>query len=142
MAPQDCTQLFVYGSLRQGFNSPAYAYISQYFDLNAHGKIRGCLYDLGNYPAAIPTEEDKWITGELYTIRQADEFDWAIAQLDDYEGVDATEDESGYYARQLTEVKTNDGRLEKAWVYWFTGSTEGKPPIDSGDLLEYLAHRH
>jgi gamma-glutamylcyclotransferase (GGCT)/AIG2-like uncharacterized protein YtfP len=46
-------QLFVYGSLRSGFRSPAYEYISRYFTFVANAKVRGELYDLGSYPAGI-----------------------------------------------------------------------------------------
>ena len=80
-------QLFVYGSLRSGFHHPAYEYISRYFKLVDNAKIKGVLYDMGEYPAAIPTNEENFIIGELYTIINADEFSWAIAQLDDYEGI-------------------------------------------------------
>jgi len=51
-------QLFVYGSLRSGFNAPAYEYISRYFQLVSTAKVRGVLYDMGDYPAAIPTNDD------------------------------------------------------------------------------------
>ena len=62
-------QLFVYGSLRSGFRSAAYEYISRYFDLVGDAKVKGLLFDLGDYPAAKPTDEEKFIVGELYSIR-------------------------------------------------------------------------
>ena len=76
-----CHRIFVYGSLRKGFNSPAYQYISQYFDFETPGRIRGKLYDLGEYPAAVPDSADAFIVGELYKIRHPEEFEWALAQL-------------------------------------------------------------
>lgn len=139
MPKSECHQLFVYGSLRKGFNSPAYGYISQFFECAGEGTICGKLYDLGEYPAAIPGGDECFIKGELYRIKNADEFEWAIAQLDDYEGIDASFDETALYQRVLTEVKMNDGSQQNAWVYWYTGSVEGKPRINSGDLLEYMA---
>lgn len=141
MSTTPCYCLFVYGSLRQGFNSPAYGYISQYFELVAEGKISGKLYDLGEFPAAIPDEGAAFIIGELYRIKNVDEFEWAMAQLDDYEGVDASFDEPAMYQRLLTEIHLNDGSTQNAWVYWYTGSVEGKPQIHSGDLLQYIAAR-
>lgn len=129
-------QLFVYGSLRQGFEHPAFQFISRYFTLVSHAKIKGLVYDLGEYPAAIPTSGEKYIIGELYAIKLADEFCYAIAQLDDYEGINPEEGES-LYRRELTTVFTPNG-TETAWVYWYNGSVEGQPLVESGDMLEYL----
>jgi len=141
MSNQPCCKLFVYGSLRKGFNSPAYEYMSRYFDLVDHGKVQGKLYDMGEYPAAIPCDEPFFIVGELYTLKQEQEFEWAMAQLDDYEGVEASYDEPALYQRLTTDVFLYDGTTLKAWVYWFTGSVEGKPQIVSGDMLDYNASR-
>ena len=47
---------------------------------------------MGEYPAALPTTEDKFIIGELYKIKNEDEFGWAMGQLDDYEGVVVEDD--------------------------------------------------
>jgi gamma-glutamylcyclotransferase (GGCT)/AIG2-like uncharacterized protein YtfP len=77
--------LFVYGSLLSGFQSPAYDYIRRYFTLISPAKIKGKLYDMGDYPAAVPATEDLFITGELYLIKNEPEFSWAMGQLDDYE---------------------------------------------------------
>lgn len=130
--------LFVYGSLRQGFNHPAYEYMKQYFELLGTGKAKGLLYDLGNYPAAVPSSDIFNITGELYRIHNEDEFEYAIAQLDDYEGVDASYDQIAMYRRELTPVKLDDGSEHHAWIYWYNGDIGGKPVIESGDVLEYL----
>jgi gamma-glutamylcyclotransferase (GGCT)/AIG2-like uncharacterized protein YtfP len=130
-------QLFVYGSLRSGFRSPAYEYISRYFDLVGAGKVKGQLFDLGTYPAAKPSNENKFIIGELYRIRNEKEFNWAIGQLDDYEGVDVGFDETQLYRREVTEVHI-DNKITNAWIYWYHGDVSGKPIIESGDVLQYL----
>jgi gamma-glutamylcyclotransferase (GGCT)/AIG2-like uncharacterized protein YtfP len=133
--------LFVYGSLRQGFNSTAYSYITQYFSLVGHGKAKGILYDLGPYPAAVPGPEEHHIVGELYRILHEDEFEYAIAQLDDYEGVNASYDQISLYRRAITSVKLEDGSEHQAWIYWYTGDTIGKPVVESGDVLEYIRNK-
>jgi hypothetical protein len=51
------------------------------------GSVQGKLYDMGEYPAAIPGTEDYFITGELYHIAQEEEFARAMEQLDEYEGL-------------------------------------------------------
>ena len=79
--------VFVYGSLRSGFQSDAYEYISRYFNLFGQAKVKGKLFDTGSYPAAIPVQEDFFIVGELYLIKNENEFSCAISQLVDYECV-------------------------------------------------------
>jgi gamma-glutamylcyclotransferase (GGCT)/AIG2-like uncharacterized protein YtfP len=133
-----CNSLFVYGSLRSGFRSPAYEYISRYFNLIGPGKIRGKLYDMGEYPAAVPTQEDRFIVGELYGIKNEGEFSWAMGQLDDYEGVIIEADEVRLYRRETTEVVCNSDEIITAWVYWYNGEVEGKPYLESGDIMDYI----
>ena len=131
-------QLFVYGSLRSGFHHPAYTYISRYFSFTGNAKLPGILFDMGSFPAAKPATDGHYITGELYAINNADEFSWAIGQLDDYEGVNAEDEETPQYSRVLAPVHTVENTIVMAWVYWFNGDTTGKTVIESGDVLEYF----
>lgn len=129
--------LFVYGSLRSGFQSPAYEYISRYFTLAGEAKVKGCLYDLGEYPAARPAGEDCFIIGELYQIKNENEFGWAIGQLDDYEGVNPDFEEEAHYYRDIVPVHMGN-EVVPAWIYWYKGDVSGKPIVPSGDMLQYL----
>ena len=132
--------LFVYGSLRSGFQSPAYDYIRRYFTFFAEAKVKGKLFDLGPYPAAVPVQEDAYIKGELYNLANEKEFSWAFAQLDDYEGVFADPPGKPLYRREITDVYVNDA-IVPAWVYWYNGDVSGKPEIKSGDILEYMKNK-
>lgn len=134
-------KLFVYGSLRSGFKSPAYHYISHFFSLVGNAKVRGKLFDLGPYPAGVPSKDESFITGELYTIKQESEFNWAIGQLDDYEGIDPELDDVQLYRREIVDVILNDSTTP-AWIYWYVGTVEGKPVIESGDLIQYLQQKN
>ena len=133
-------QLFVYGSLRSGFRSPAYEYVSRYFELVGEAQVRGQLFDLGSYPGARPTNENKFIVGELYRIRNEKEFIWAIGQLDDYEGVNVAFDEVQLYRRDIAEVYIDNNKTH-AWIYWYAGNVNDKPVIDSGDVLQYMTQK-
>jgi len=135
---QEPHHIFVYGSLRSGFHHPAYEYISRYFLFEGNAKIKGVLFDMGTYPAAMPATGEHYIIGELYSIKKAEEFSWAMGQLDDYEGVDAEEEESVLFKRELANVYTGENKNIKAWVYWYNGDTTGKPVIASGDVLDYF----
>jgi gamma-glutamylcyclotransferase (GGCT)/AIG2-like uncharacterized protein YtfP len=134
-------QIFVYGSLRSGFKSPAYDYISRYFTLASEARVRGHLYDMGEFPAAVPTDDESFIIGELYNISNPMEFSWAIGQLDDYEGVTGGDDgENPLYQRAIADVYTSNGD-SRAWIYWYTGDVSGKPQVSSGDILEYIRNK-
>jgi len=131
-------QLFVYGSLRSGFHSPMYEYISRFFKFIGEAKVKGKLYDLGTYPAGVTTQEESYIVGELYQAINEHEFSWAIGQLDDYEGVSVEADEIQLYRREATDVYINN-KITRAWIYWYNCDITGKAVIPSGDMLKYLA---
>jgi gamma-glutamylcyclotransferase (GGCT)/AIG2-like uncharacterized protein YtfP len=130
-------QLFVYGSLRSGFRNPAYSYLTQYFHLLGEAIVKGKFYDAGEYPVAVPCNEDHFITGELYVINNPEEFKWAINQLDDYEGLNVEVGENPLYRREVAET-FQKGVLSSSWIYWFNGSVIGMPEITTGDVLKYL----
>src|SRR5215470_5664762 len=132
-------KLFVYGSLRSEFKSQAYEYVSRFFSFEADAKVKGKLFDMGAYPAGVPAP-DGFIIGELYTITNESEFGWAIGQLDDYEGVSVEPDEIQLFRRELVDVFI-ENTTTSAWIYWYNGSVEGKPCIESGDLIQYLQQK-
>lgn len=139
---QPDSYLFVYGSLRSGFHHPAYDYITKYFNFVANAKVKGLLYDLGEYPAAAPSGDEVFIIGELYKFKDDTEFNWAIAQLDDYEGLNTEAGETPLFRREITTAYHSDIPEEtQAWMYWFNGDITGKPLVASGDVLEYF-HEH
>lgn len=129
--------LFVYGSLHSGFKNPAYNYLSRYFELIGSAVTQGALYHNDKYPIAVPTSEAFSIKGELYKVKKLEEFEWAIAQLDDYEGINVMPGEASLYNRSITEVQTEFGTVA-AWVYWFNGSIEGLERIPSGDIFDFF----
>ncbi|MEP6844861.1 MAG: gamma-glutamylcyclotransferase family protein [Panacibacter sp.] len=141
---QDQHHLFVYGSLRQGFHHAAHQYISRYFSFVYNGKIKGILSDMGDYPAATPCEEDNYIIGELYVINNEEEFNWAMEQLDEYEGLfpEVDEGEKVLFRREMTTVFTDCGETRLAWVYWYNNDVTGRPIIDSGDVIQYVKDKY
>ena len=134
-------QLFVYGSLRSGFHNPAYEYLTKYFHFIGEAIVKGRLYDNGSYPVAAPVTEDHYINGELYELNNPNEFDWAIEQLDDYEGLNADPGERPLYKREITNA-FRDGQSSEAWIYWYNNPIEGMVPIETGDVLKYLQEKN
>jgi len=135
-------QLFVYGSLRSGFRHPAFQYISRHFSFVGNGKTKGIVFDIGGYPGGVKTMHESFIVGELYAIKSEDEFDWAMAQIDDYEGVDAEQRVTALFKRALTEVYLDSGEKVKAWIYWYNGDVSSKPVIASGDTIQYYQQKN
>lgn len=137
----DIYKLFVYGSLRSGFRSPAYEYLTRFFHLMGEAVVKGKLYDHGNYPVATATEEDHFIIGELYELNNPAEFSWAIGQLDDYEGLGAPEGELSLFKRETSIIYQN-GIAHIAWIYWYDGNIDGLPVMKTGDVLNYEQEKH
>ncbi len=137
---QQSLYLFVYGSLRKGFHRPAYEYIARYFDFIANAKVKAVMVDMGDFPAAGPVEFDNYIVGELYKIKNQSEFDYAFAQLDDYEGLCVEAGETALFRRELVVVESEADNIN-AWVYWYNGNIEGFPIITSGDILDFKINK-
>ncbi len=130
-------QIFVYGSLRSGFRNPAYQYLANYFTLLGEAVVQGKFYHNGHYPVAFASTEDAYITGELYEARSVEGFNWAIIQLDDYEGLNVEQGETPLYTRKIVEVY-KDGQKSLAWIYWYNQTVDGMDEIKTGDIMKYL----
>lgn len=134
-------KLFVYGSLRSGFHNPVYNYLTRYFHLCGEALVKGKLFDKGEYPVALPSDEDKFITGELYELNNPEEFDWIFEQLDDYEGLHVEKGEAPLYKRESVTVYQK-GTETTAWVYWYNQDIGNSPELTIGDVLLYLQQKN
>ncbi len=132
--------LFVYGSLRQGFNNPFFEFIRNHFSFVGSATVKGTLYDLGEYPAGIPSETNT-ILGELYVAKSQADFNWAIAQLDDYEGLHTEEGENSWYRRDIATVTTEQGEF-LSWMYWYIGDVSNERIIPSGDIMDFVRSKN
>jgi gamma-glutamylcyclotransferase (GGCT)/AIG2-like uncharacterized protein YtfP len=132
---QPIHHIFVYGTLRSDYHHNAHEYIARFFTLAGKGRVRGKLYDAIEYPAGVPTEENYQITGELYEIKNAVEFDKAMQTLDEYEGSYDQPGEPALFRRELIDVHL-DNEIVKAWIYWYNRPVAGKKWIASGDILK------
>lgn len=137
---QHAHHLFVYGSLLSGFHHPAYTYVSRYFTLVSPATTPGNIHDLGEYPGAVPAAAPALINGELYIVNHADEFSFAIKQLDDYEGFLVEAGEVPLFRRETVDVKHENG-LTTAWIYWYNRDVTGRTLIPNGDALAYWKNK-
>src|SRR5215467_2496077 len=100
-------RLFVYGTLRSSFHHPAHVHISNYFKFIGEARVKGKLFDLGPYPAAIPSLEEKFVTGELYEAINELSFEKAIEALDEYEGYAQAKGNKNLFRREVASVECN-----------------------------------
>lgn len=114
-------RLFVYGTLMRGF--PLHHLMQGRARFVGGGAVRGRLFDLGAYPAAV-READGLVSGEVYEILDAAL--WRT--LDSAEGPQ--------YHRGEVDVRMADGSERAAFLYWYRGPLRGVP-IPGGD---YRAH--
>lgn len=132
--------LFVYGSLLSGFKSHAYDYIKRYFKLLGEASVTGTMYDLGTHPVAISKNTGRTIKGELYEIINPHELSFAIAQIDDHEGMYPEEGEEVFFEREAADIIFN-GATITAWIYWYNRDVSDKPVVESGDMREYAKEK-
>ena len=137
MKDSNAYYLFVYGTLRKGFDLPLQKRISRDIEWVGPSEIRGKLYDIGKYPAALPVEknEKSVIKGEVIKINDPVK---VMKLLDKYEGYDPKKLKSSEYYREKEKLVLKDGKKVEAWVYWYNYPVEGKKRIRHKDYLNYL----
>ncbi len=95
--------------------------------------FRGRLYDLGEYPAAVPSTEDgDQVVGEVYRLCNAFE---VLLRLDTYEACEPGHAEPTEYVRRREFVRLESGAVLEAWVYVYNLPVTSLPRIRSGDFL-------
>ncbi len=131
------TCVFFYGTLMVGFDRRRRAGIDDRLTYLGRGWVKGNLYDLGLYPAAVPAEGGR-IWGELY---ETDAPEPVLAALDALEGYHHGDPDRSLYQRQMVEVTLPEGATVDSWVYFYNAPIGQASRIPSGDYLEHFKHR-
>lgn len=126
--------VFFYGTLMSAFRRPGRSRIEAKLLPQGRGWIQATLFDLGLYPAAIPSSDSR-VWGEVH--RMVDR-DAVLAVLDEIEGVRPAEPDASLYTRVETSVTFDDGRVATAWTYFYNAPLGRAPRIESGDYLKHL----
>ncbi len=127
-APQ---YLFVYGTLRRKARNKVSALLKKNATFMGLGTAKGRLYDLGEYPAAVP-DQRKRIVGELYSLEAGKNAE-ILAVLDEYEEYNASNPEQSLYIRKKTQVKLDGQEGLNAWIYWYNKPLDAQRLIPTGD---------
>jgi gamma-glutamylcyclotransferase (GGCT)/AIG2-like uncharacterized protein YtfP len=115
--------LFVYGSLRRGEPTFAELGLGRSLEYIGDAAIAGDLYDIGDYPGAIPGAG--LVRGEIYLIK-----DPAILHaVDDYEEFDPEDPDRSLFVRHRVCVP----EVGEAWTYFYNGSHAKLRRIRSGE---------
>jgi gamma-glutamylcyclotransferase (GGCT)/AIG2-like uncharacterized protein YtfP len=126
--------VFFYGTLMTPFQRAGRADLDAHLRFIGHGTIRAALFDLGLYPAAVPSE-DSTVRGEVHEILDEE---LVLPDLDGIEGYRANELDQSLYVRGRAMVSLEDGRTVEAWVYFYNAPLGRADRIASGNYLEHL----
>ena len=126
--------VFFYGTLMAGFERPGRMRIEPQLRYVGRGSISGALFDLGLYPAAVPSTDSR-VWGEVY---ETDEIEGVLAELDEIEGYLSDDSDHSLYVRERVAAVLPGGRTVEAWVYFYNAPLGQAPRIPSGDYLAYV----
>jgi gamma-glutamylcyclotransferase (GGCT)/AIG2-like uncharacterized protein YtfP len=128
---------FFYGTLMTGFDRRRRAGIDGKLRYAGRGYIRAALFDLGIYPAAVPSDDSR-VWGEVYEMQDPAV---VLAALDEIEGYSAADPDHSLYTRTQVPAVLEDGRSCDVWVYFYNAPLGRAPQIASGDYLEHVRVR-
>jgi gamma-glutamylcyclotransferase (GGCT)/AIG2-like uncharacterized protein YtfP len=130
---QSSPHLFVYGTLLDNNNSYG-AYLQQHCTLLQPGKLKGRLYDIGEYPGAIADIYSAlYVHGSIYLM---DEPEKILEFIDDYEGFGDNQAQPNLFIRIQADIETGNNTV-KCWVYVYNLAIEHLPTIRSGRYLKW-----
>ena len=122
--------LFVYGSLRPGFNGPMAAWLSSVAYRLGAATAGGILYRIDYYPGFVPGLKGR-VAGDLFLLPDAAEL---FPMLDEHEECTPHFPEPHEYRRESLIVDTAAGPVD-AWTYVYARNVSGLQRIESGDFL-------
>jgi gamma-glutamylcyclotransferase (GGCT)/AIG2-like uncharacterized protein YtfP len=126
--------VFFYGTLMSGFRRAGRSQIDPALQPAGRGWIRAALFDLGIYPAAIPSSDGR-VCGEVHRMLDVDA---VLTALDEIEGFRPGQPDASLYRRDEIDVTFDSGHVAQAWAYFYNAPLGGAQRIESGDYLEYL----
>lgn len=128
--------IFVYGSLRSEFTSPAQSVLRDYAEFIEKATLQGKLYRIDWYPGVVESDDpDEIVHGEVYKMTDQET---VLSKLDQYEGCSPGDPIPHEFERQIKKIRLLNGEEILAWMYTFVLPESGKERILSGDYVKYL----
>jgi gamma-glutamylcyclotransferase (GGCT)/AIG2-like uncharacterized protein YtfP len=126
--------LFVYGTLLDDRNEFG-AYLKDNCSFYKKAKFKGKLYDIGEYPGAVPDPHNgAFVFGSIFRMNNSET---VLQRLDYYEGFGRDHQQPNEFIRALVEVETGDKPV-KCWIYLYNLPVDDLWHIASGDYMEYI----
>ena len=123
-------KVFISGPLMGGSDLADELKHYQFLTYIGRGKTPGKMYNVGDYPGAVPTDAPRmYLYGDMYECNSED----ALQMLDEGAGAVGDDPTLHHFRRDLRPVTLENGRLEQAWVFFYNMSVAGLPLIPSGD---------
>ena len=128
--------IFVYGSLRKDFSSPARDVLDEHADFVGEATFQGKLYKIDWYPGVVPSDDPgDCVIGEVYKIIDRGE---VFSKLDRYEGCSPSDPKPHAFVRMKKSVILSNSTSVEAWIYLYSHPVTDKEEIVSGDYLEFM----
>jgi gamma-glutamylcyclotransferase (GGCT)/AIG2-like uncharacterized protein YtfP len=101
--------------------------------------VRGRLYDLGPYPAAIvDAEAHERIRGEVLELSPGTS---VLSVIDTYEECDPADAVGSLFLRLRCDAEVDDGRVLNSWIYVYNRDPGSAPLVPHGDYVRWRAER-
>ena len=122
--------LFVYGTLQPGRAPVEISAVVRALRSVGAGRVRGVLYDLGEFPGAVLDEHgDSEVEG---TVFELPEEPTALRRLDGYEEFDPDAPEGSLFRRVSHAVRLDTGKMLSCWIYVYNRDPTGMRVLSGG----------
>jgi gamma-glutamylcyclotransferase (GGCT)/AIG2-like uncharacterized protein YtfP len=124
--------LFIYGTLLNEDNEYA-RYLKENSILYSSGKLRGKLFDIGEYPGAVlSANSDDYVCGSIIEINNPEK---VMSVIDDYEGFGKEQAQPNEFIRVLAEIEMQTGTVT-CWTYLYNLPADGLKEIEKGRYIK------
>ena len=135
-------RIFVYGTLRKAFQHKLFNILVTDFEFIGKGFIRGNLFDVGEYPAAVTSAtSESQVLGEVYQLKGDKNMESVFRIFDKYEGYDSKKISTSEYIRKRMFVTLTNGKKKLVWVYLYNKSLNSKRMIPHGDYIKHVSKK-
>ncbi len=129
--------LFVYGTLRRGFDHPLADFMQAHTQHEGYATAQGNLYLIGYYPGLVLNQHTyRRVLGELLRM---DDPPCILSRIDEYEECSQNYPAPHEYRREIITVNDAANRPVKAWCYLYNHPVDGLPELRSGDFIREIS---
>ena len=119
--------LFVYGTLLRGAGRAYTRELAPHAWFVGPARAQGRLFDLGTYPALLPSDDDSdQVVGELHALRFPER---VLGRLDTYEGPE--------FERRMRRIAAEALGNVRAWAYHYRRAGECRRRIPHGNYAAW-----